>query len=140
MEIVWETVILEQTLPKPQDSGFPESVLPQLFQKVAFRNGIRPLKELSFKCIYQSEAILHTPQCTYALIPCLAQHCKRFSSANKPEFNKNKSSSIHPSNSNITLIIAGKMLNLHQCFGSEEIFSKQQYHSSNVFCFGNVLP
>lgn len=45
MEIVWETAILEQTLPKLKDPGFPDSILPQLFQKVSFRNGIGPLRE-----------------------------------------------------------------------------------------------
>lgn len=132
-------LFLSKLCPSWRILGFLTAVLAQLFQKAALRNGIRPLRELSFKCIYQSEVILNKPQCTYALIPCLAKQCKRFSSANKPEFSKNKSSRINPSHSQHHSP-AGKMLNLHQCFGSEEIFSKQQYHSSNVFCSGNVLP
>lgn len=92
-------LFLNKLCPSQRILALLTAALPQLFQNVAFRNGIRPLTELSFKCIYQSEVILKKPQYTYALIPCLAKQCKRY----KPEFSKNKSSRINPPHSNIIL-------------------------------------
>lgn len=51
-------LFLNKLCPSQRILALLTAALPQLFQNVAFRNGIRPLRELSFKCIYQSEVIL----------------------------------------------------------------------------------